>query len=211
MATSGNIITKGNFGGGWTQSTTVKWTQGGIGSWWGYFYISAPSFIMHAYTNFHWLQSGKLTHISVDFYNRSAGAWQNVGPAQEIKGNGTTEYNFFHNRDAEPNKGGYNYRDNANSRVNHLFKVNICLGYNNDRWGVDLYMGGVGLWTDSEYNSYGKNRLIKSLGRLSTAHLLTFSNYTQNDSSALSTFNPGNNTGSYIPASYDSCIMPYWA
>ena len=208
MATTGNHITRTSFSGSWaTNGTEYRWSPG---SWWGYIYICAASFVMVASTDYHWLQSGRLTHVSVDCYNRATGAWQNVGPAQEIKGNGTTQYTFFHNRDAEGNKTGFNYRDNAVSRVNHLFRVNICIGYNNTRWRINVYAGGVGLMNDSEYASYARGRLVKGIGRTgSNVHVNA--NYAQNDAAALSTFNPDNMRGTVVYAANDHSLMPNWA
>ena len=207
MATTGNHITRTSFSGSWATNGS---TYSSSSVWWVYVYICAPSFVALASTDYHWLQSGRLTHVSVDVFNRATGAWQNVGPAQEIKGNGTTQYTFFHNRDAEGNKSGYNYRDTAVSRVNHLFRWKIGLGYQNSRWRLTVYAGGVGLMNDSEYASYARGRLIKSIGRTgSNVHVN--SNYAQNDAAALSTFNPDNMRGTVVYASNDHSLIPNWA
>ena len=145
----------------------------------------------------------------MDFYNRSTGTWQNVGPSGEIRGNGTDRYTFFHNRDAEANKSGINYRDNAASRVNHLFRIRWSNYYSNDRWRYSFYAGGVGLMTDNEYNNYAKNRLLKHIGRAGDSFHMK-SDRGLDDATALSIFNPDNLRGTLIYGANDHYIIPDW-
>ena len=92
MGTQDEQILRANFNtSSWAYSgRTFNWSTNTT----GYVYICAASFVAVFSTDYNFFQSGRGT-ATVEFYNRSANAWQIASSAVEIKGNGTTNFTFF--------------------------------------------------------------------------------------------------------------------
>lgn len=151
MAVSGSMIDFANIqsslGTSWRNSTTVGYT----GTY--TYYVSAPAFHID-----YWIKgSGWLGYqegsIHVYPYNPSTGKFGSsvYDGSDSCRGSTQISWAFSHN---------YNGGTTGDVPDVHLWKIEVYSGNNDGSSGGTLYVGGMGLLTESLYNNYFKYRRI---------------------------------------------------
>ena len=213
MPVAGDIINKANFTNAWaatyndstkSNSTTPEW-----------YYVSALSFVVQCYVDYNLFATPKQI-VTCHCYDYDTGIWTQVFHKNCLSYSNGQKLKFYHNRDAESGGASFVYRDNDASRKCHLFRFRLerNSGNTNTKSGIDVWCGGAGVLTDSEYENYCKGRPIISNGKLGTSNgnFVWYGGRESSspDSTAISAFNPANNKGSKILAGYEYNCVPKW-
>lgn len=209
MATSGNRITKAGFSASWCTTYSDSTSSNSYTPEW--YYVSAPSFVFQVKCDYN-LWSSAHTIVTGAFYNGSS--WVQVFHQNYVNGKNNQSLKFYHNRDVENANGTFNFRDTADSRKAHLFRFRCEKNSGNSASNVTCWVGGPGLMTDSEYNSYLWGKRIQSNGNLSngTDGFVYYGGRTSSspDSTAIERFRSSNNRGTKILASYEHHLIYDW-
>lgn len=137
---------KSKYGEGWFYSNDYN-------EWNGTVVVSAPNICINAYVDSVALRKASIT-VQSYYYNGSS--WvADWGGTLSKSGNNEDSYRWSHNRRAEsyPNYNTSNY---------HIWRFDIsgsCTG--SATYGFKIWVGGIGLYTEAEYNTYCKDQLIK--------------------------------------------------
>lgn len=193
MASSGQLITKASFPASWASTFSAS-------DWNGYLYVSAPSFVIEHKVTSVLFRTGKWT-AEYYYYNWTTGAWDYGGYNEQSQTNaGTKSWKFYHNRAAE----GTTSWNNASF---HFWRIRVTSSNpGSSHTYINAWAGGVGLYTDAEYESLCRNKKIVSAGRLGSDWF--HSSGSQADATAEGYFRYTNNTGTPLLAGYADKMMP---
>lgn len=137
---------KNKYGSGWFYSNDYN-------EWNGTVVVAAPNICTNTYVDSVALRKGNIT-VTAYYYNGS-GWTQKWSKTISKSGNNDEEYKWSHNRAAE----SYPNQDNSNY---HLWRFDVsgsCTG--SSTYGFKVWCGGIGLYNDSEYNTYCKGQKIR--------------------------------------------------
>ena len=214
MATYGEISERNFFSTAWQQIYEDSTTSDGDPEW---YYISAPCFVAQVACEYN-IWSSAHSIVSIDYYDWTNGwnngTWVSIFYYDYINGKNEESIKFFHNRDDEPRNATYNFEDKEESRVFHLWRLRVKRTYGNANAAqrVNIWAGGVGLMTSTEYEKYAYGRYFISNG--SNSEFVWRGGRSADSSSidaeALSKFNPFNLRGSYITAANGEHLVPYF-
>ena len=137
------------YGAGWFKEYTAE-------NWSTTIICNAPSICVNAYVKT--AAAFREASITVNCYYFDGNTWQPVwSKSMSCKGgSGSDSYRWSHNRGAE------SYPNQTNSTY-HMWRFDIS-GSNeakNSWYGVNFWMGGMGLMTQGEYETYFKDKAIR--------------------------------------------------
>ena len=147
---SGELINfsnyKSKFGTSWRFSN--EWTN-----WNGTVYVAAPSFIIQYKADSVLLRN---CTIYVDAYVYRNGKWGLAwSDSAYAKGNNEETKKFYHNKSSE----GTSSTDVADC---HMWYFNTsCSNAGSTKTYFNVWCGGIGVYTDTEYNNRCKDKIIK--------------------------------------------------
>ena len=136
---------KSKYGTGWRFSNTWERHSGNI-------YISAPSFVIQYKASSVLLRK---CNINVDAYYFEGGSWKYAfSDSCSVSGKNEQSKKFYHNRGAE-GTSSYDHPDS------HLWWFVVGSGWSGSATTYFYaWTGGIGLYTDAEYNSRCKGKPI---------------------------------------------------
>jgi hypothetical protein len=197
MATTGNNILKSEFPTGWSRTYESHVTTT--------LYVSAASFVIHCGCSSVWLRTSKY-EVWFYCYDWDTSSWVYKGyNSQSQKNGGSKSWKFYHNRAAE---GTTDFDDH----YHHFWKIVFSeTSPGSSTCDLLAWAGGVGLYTDSEYEAYAKNngKHIISAGRLG-ADMFHAAGSGGDDATALSYFKWSNNSDTPLLASYADKMIAKW-
>lgn len=200
MASSGEVIQWSNFSHSYAQTYHIG------GKAWngtGYMYISAPAFAVHMYvTGALWSTAQLLCRF--DYYNWSNNTWTTGSELRaSANGSGKRDDKYYYHLWNGSNS------DNDSRHNVHYWRVYVHTeNTGNNRYvECDFTMGGPGCMSEAQYNTYCKNKLMVSAGKLS-GDWIHWTNQQPNDAQALALFNWSSGTGTLITASLADKIIP---
>ena len=196
MATTGNLITKANFNGSWSQTWSDSHSNKDQRR---YVYMCCPVWYITGSATYNLFGAG-VFQMYISYWKGSA--WSEEFHVECGADGGNITLRYGHNRD-EGNLSGQPGWFNSNFP---LWRIRYWPSRANDRWSITIYAGGWGLST----TNYPTGKLIKSRGRAGANALIHSDGTTNNEASVRANiFNWMNRRGSPILASDDSELVYY--
>lgn len=193
MATAGNLITKANFNGSWTQTWSDSHSNKDQKR---YVYMCCPVWYIVGSATWHLLGAG-VFQMYITYWSGSA--WVEETHYECGAGGGNKTLRYGHNRD----EGNL---DASHHSHYPLWRVIYWPSNGTGRWKITIYAGGWGVST----TNYPTGGLIKSRGRAGTNALIHSDGTTNNEANVRANiFNWMNRRGSPILASDDSELVYY--
>ncbi len=212
MANSGDYITKANFPTSWAVSYEDNTTKNSTTPEW--YYISCSSFGVRCNVDYN-LWSTPKQIITCWYYNWGTSTWTQLFYKNCVSYSTGQTLKFYHNYDGTLD-ASFNYVDTEESAKASLFKFRVerNTGNGSTKSWFRAWLGGAGTMTADNYNNYLKGKPIISNGILGSGSecFVWYGGRSSDapDGTAISKFNPANNRGSLILATYAYNCVPKW-